>query len=544
MKMKVSSILTITAIFILVLIPSLHVPHLSDDYFYMAIANLHDQLGHYKEWSGRIVTNIFSAYMMKYASHTVYMSLNAMAFTAIAVLISSIPCAVLRGKFKLYPIGMVVIFTLMWIANPALGETSFWFVGSANYLWPSMYVSLFMVIVALQKEKMAAWKLPLALAMGFLAGCSNENTSVVLILLTVGYLVYTRKLNVSYPYLIGLLAGAAALLLSPGSAKRSLVFTDWHSLSFLGKLDLQLFTRMPDSLTGFWQVYLVIIFMVLCHAIIGIKDRKPFVAAAVFFIAALMCNAAFLASPYMPARAYIGSLFMLLIATSFIIFGFDENDSNIARLVAPGVALLFCIVYFIPSYTFFTHSVLSTWKQEKIRMEMLAEQISNGSKDPVIPNYYFPRLLKTTDGYPVFQNPYMLYHFGVNTITEKQIGFDYSALSKCNYVKVGQRIFDGVTLESVCLFHDKISGDTKILYRTVGDINKLFNNGYALYSHVFMKDGSTFNKDTVEQALFIDGYWYTYSDAKNIELDKIKEIKIGIYNSKTVEIYSNVIVEP
>ncbi len=171
----------------------------------------------------------------------------------------------------------------MWIANPALGETSFWFVGSANYLWPSMYVSLFMVIVALQKEKMAAWKLPLALAMGFLAGCSNENTSVVLILLTTGYLVYTRKLNVSYPYLIGLLAGAAVLLLSPGSAKRSLVFTDWHSLSFLDKLDLQLFTRMPDSLTGFWQVYLVIIFMVLCHAIIGIKDRKPFVAATVFF---------------------------------------------------------------------------------------------------------------------------------------------------------------------------------------------------------------------------------------------------------------------
>ncbi|EHK7736226.1 hypothetical protein IBJ21_004879, partial [Escherichia coli] len=509
MKMKVSPILTIAAIFILVLIPSLHVPHLSDDYFYMAIANLHDQLGHYKEWSGRIVTNIFSAYMMKYASHTAYMSLNAMAFTAIVVLISSLPCAVLRGKFKLYPMGMVIIFTLMWIANPALGETSFWFVGSANYLWSSMYVSLFMVIVALQKDKMAAWKLPFALAMGFLAGCSNENTSVVLILLTIGYLVYTRKLNVSYPYLIGLLAGAAVLLLSPGSAKRSLVFTDWHSLSFLGKLDLQLFTRMPDSLTGFWQVYLVIIFMVLCHAIIGIKDRKPFVAATVFFIAALMCNAAFLASPYMPARAYVGALFMLLIATSFIISGFAENNSNIARLVAPGVVLLFCIVYFIPSYTFFTHSVLSTWKQEKIRMEMLAEQISNGSKDPVIPNYYFPRLLKTTDGYPVFQNPYMLYHFGVNTITEKQIGFDYSALSKCNYVKVGQRIFDGVTLESVCLFHDKISGDTKILYRTVGDINKLFNNGYALYSHVFMEDGSTLNKDTVEQALFIDGYWYT-----------------------------------
>ncbi|MBW6090527.1 hypothetical protein KZ770_11560 [Escherichia coli] len=526
MKMKVSPILTIAAIFILVLIPSLHVPHLSDDYFYMAIANLHDQLGHYKEWSGRIVTNIFSAYMMKYASHTAYMSLNAMAFTAIVVLISSLPCAVLRGKFKLYPMGMVVIFTLMWIANPALGETSFWFVGSANYLWSSMYVSLFMVIVALQKDKMAAWKLPFALAMGFLAGCSNENTSVVLIIITIGYLVYTRKLNVSYPYLIGLLTGAAVLLLSPGSAKRSLVFTDWHSLSFLEKLDLQLFTRMPDSLTGFLAGLPSNNFLWF-YATQSLESRTAnlFVSAMAFFIAALMCNAAFLASPYMPSRAYIGSLFMLLIATSFIIFGFDEKrfqNCKVSRSLC-GFTVLYLILYSILHILhsfYFKHS-----KQEKIRMEMLADQISNGSKDPVIPNYYFPRLLKNTDGYPVFQNPYMLYHFGVNTITEKQIGFDYSALSKCNYVKVGQRIFDGVTLESVCIFHDRISGDKKILYRTVGDINKLFNNGYALYSHVFMKDGSTFNKDTVEQALFIDGYWYTYSDAKNIELDKINEIK-------------------
>ena len=104
MKMKASPILTIAAIFILVLIPSLHVPHLSDDYFYMAIANLHDQLGHYKEWSGRIVTNIFSAYMMKYASHTAYMSLNAMAFTAIAVLISSlhVQCCAENSNYTLW----------------------------------------------------------------------------------------------------------------------------------------------------------------------------------------------------------------------------------------------------------------------------------------------------------------------------------------------------------------------------------------------------------------------------------------------------------
>lgn len=544
MKMKISSIITIAVVFILVLIPSLHVPHLSDDYFYMAIANMHAQLGHYNEWSGRIVTNIFSAYMMKYVNHSIYMSLNALAFTSIAVLISSLPCALLHGKFKLSPVGIVIIFTLMWIANPALGETSFWFVGSANYLWPSMYVALFMVIVSLQKEKMAAWKIPFALIMGFLAGCSNENTSVVLIILTVGYLIYTKKIKISYPYFIGLLIGAAVLLLSPGSAKRSIVFTDWHALSFFGKLDLQLFTRMPDSLNGFWQVYLVIIFMILCHGMIGMKDRKPFVAATVFFIAALMCNAAFLASPYMPARAYIGALFMLLIATSFIIYSFSEYESSVAKLVAPIVVFFFCIVYFIPSYAFFTHSVFSTWKQEKIRMKMMEDQVSKGEKNTTIPFYYFPRLMKLTDGYPVFQNPYMSYHFGVSTINEELVGFDYAAAASCKAISVKQKLYDNVTLESVCLFTDKISGDSRIIYKTDGDINKVFTSGNALYSHVEMNDGTVVNKDTAKQAFFIDGYWYTFSEAKDIDLKKVKDIKIGVYDAKTIKIYSKIVVTP
>ncbi|AKL10531.1 TPA: hypothetical protein I8271_004084 [Kluyvera intermedia] len=542
--MKISSILTIAAIFILVLIPSLHVPHLADDYFYMGIANMHAQLEHYNEWSGRVITNVFSAYMIKYANHSFYMGLNAAAFTTIVVLISSLPYTLLHGKFSVSPVGLIIIFTLMWIANPALAETSFWFVGAANYLWPSMYVALFMVIVSLQKEKLSVWKIPFALAMGFMAGCSNENTSVVLILLTIGYFFHTNKFKISYPYLTGLLVGSAVLLLSPGSAKRSLAFTDWHALSFVGKLDLQLFTRFPDSFMGFWQVYLVIIFMALCHSASGEKNRKPFFYGLFFFISAIMCNAAFLASPYMPERAYSGTLFMLLITTSFIFYAVMDITCKITKWIVITSITTFCFVYLIPSYVFFTHSVIRTWEQEKIRMEMLNEQISNGNRNPVIPNYYLPRLLKKTDGYPNFQNPYMLHHFGVNSIIEKEMGFDYSALNKCSYIKVDQSIFNGITLDSVCLLNDKISGDKKIVYRIIGDINKLFNNGNALYSHVFMQNGQTFNKDTVVQAVFMAGYWYTYSDAINLELDKIKDIKIGIYNSKTMEIYSNIIIKP
>lgn len=149
MNYRIFCSISLLVIFVLILIPAIHTPMLSDDYYYISIANLHEQLAHYKEWSGRILTNMFSSYMMHYTPHAVYETLTAMALALTICIIASIPNALIKRELKFNPLAALILFSLYWIANPSLGETTFWFVGAANYLWTTFYISIFILTIAL-----------------------------------------------------------------------------------------------------------------------------------------------------------------------------------------------------------------------------------------------------------------------------------------------------------------------------------------------------------------------------------------------------------
>lgn len=72
-----NNLLVLIIIFLLMLVPYLHTPVLSDDYYYYFHASLQEQIGHYLVWSGRLITNIFSSYMLKYVNHDIYQSLTS-----------------------------------------------------------------------------------------------------------------------------------------------------------------------------------------------------------------------------------------------------------------------------------------------------------------------------------------------------------------------------------------------------------------------------------------------------------------------------------
>ncbi|EMW0954326.1 TPA: hypothetical protein OL683_000735 [Citrobacter freundii] len=542
MSRNIYCLLAFIMVFLLVLIPALHTPMLSDDYYYTSIANLQEQFAHYREWSGRIITNMFSSYMMHYTPHALYETLTALALAATIFFISSIPNALFKNEIKPHPLSIIGLFALYWIANPSLGETTFWFVGAANYLWTTFYISLFMLTVVMQKPRISWWKVPFAFFLGFAAGCSNENTSIVTLLLTIIFIIYKKNISDFYPYLIGLVVGIGVLLLGPGTANRSVYFTDWHNLTLLGKVELQLFTRMPDSMSIFWQVYIVIIILSFLVGLHGASSKKQITLSSVFFVSAILCNAAFIASPFMPPRAYSGALFMLLLSVSFLLNSVLNNKKTIVEYSGLSIVSMFTLLYFIPSYYIMTNAIIGTWNQESIRLSMIHEQVSRGIKEITIPDLYMQKLIKPTDAYPAYKHPARNDFFHVNSINEEQVGFDYSSMDKQKTFAINSSIYKGITLDTVYFYSESLSGSEKIVLKITGEINKELSDGKAIYIHLIMNDGKFINKDTSRKAMFIGDGYYTYSNAEDINFSKVKKIELGMYDAKTGAPFSKLVI--
>ncbi|BET97707.1 hypothetical protein TCT1_26280 [Xenorhabdus sp. TCT-1] len=172
---------------------------------------------------------------------------------------------------------------------------------------------------------------------------------------------------------------------------------------------------------------------------------------------------------------------------------------------------------------------------------MILEQVKEGKKEVVIPDYYFTRVVKSTDEYPSYKQPKMAMYYGVDAIIELPVKFDYSysSLERMKHADINAELAEGVTLKSIYLYQEPFGGSQKIIYRISGDINGVFRSGSAMFSHVILKDKDGFvNKDTANEAVKIGDDWYTYSDAADIQFEEVKSINIGIYQVNPLKILS------
>ena len=79
------------------------------------------------------------------------------------------------------------VFALLWVVTPAFGESFLWLVGSCNYLFGILFIlaALLPVTKALDSDfaPMAGWKTVLYFLLCLLAGWTNENNSVALVVI-------------------------------------------------------------------------------------------------------------------------------------------------------------------------------------------------------------------------------------------------------------------------------------------------------------------------------------------------------------------------
>ena len=286
-----------------------HLSHLWDFYF---------------SWGGRIWGEFFACLFLSVPKR-LFDVINTLGyFLLVGLLYFNIV-----GKIKFSPSLFVVINFLLAACLPAFGQDILWVSGAANYMWLSLIPLLYMLFwrIDLHKEKKWMNSVPaliLLMGIGVLAGWSNENVSVSLILLAAGYIwLYREKYSVIPLFAktgIGaLIIGSLLLWLAPGNFVR--FATEKHSKSIFQML-INVFHNV-GALFDFNSTLLLIILFTLLAIFLKSQRKK---LAFLFMIAGVMSAVSMSVVGGITNRTFLGCVVLMIISVGLL---YDDWNNTI-----------------------------------------------------------------------------------------------------------------------------------------------------------------------------------------------------------------------
>ena len=164
------------------------------------------------------------------------------------------------------------IYCALFVLTPAFGQSFLWLTGASNYLYGIELILFYLIpyrFIIKTKDERQEKSLYLTIAkgigmlfLGLLAGWTNENTGIALIVMVFSYFIYykMRKIKLKSWMIcgwVGNIIGYALLLLSPGEwlrldstgkvsilyALKNIIYISFKLVEYLGPL-LILFTVM------------------------------------------------------------------------------------------------------------------------------------------------------------------------------------------------------------------------------------------------------------------------------------------------------------
>ncbi|MBO0454052.1 DUF6056 family protein [Candidatus Enterococcus murrayae] len=548
--------------FIIVLIPQVFTPISSDDTLYVVNNSKWSSMTwRYMNWSGRIVADVSSLILLQLPPF-IYIFLKAAIWISLITLISQLP-SVLEKKFIYNSKNFVVIFLLYWIANPNLGQTSFWTVGFTNYILTNFFIVAYFTLIFFLKDRNSNFlHIPGVAILGLLSGNSNENTSIVVVLLTLVFLLIERNKKV---FLIGLpftVVGMLTLLLSPGQHERL------QNPAFQISRELSVFQRLWNYFSSPWFIDTfksfswVFVTFILIGFIYFFKHQLPrknnLIYCLIFFFSAIIANAAFGGSYVFPValRSLNGSLILFLISLAFFMFDLSYIEVPIYKRSIFYLVILLCFP-FILTYYFAAKSVISLQGQFQIREQAILDGKKHNQKEIYIPNYYVGKLYNPSDSIDMFQGD-LNGLYGVKASTSivpfnKDFSFDYSnkKLVNSEQISLNRSFGKRIRLKALNIFPDERTINAYSINFTFDKslLKEYSSDDFILFIHVNWKRGSSttetrFNADTsLNNQLSVDGKYIFSSPIGDIRPKDISSINIGIYHPLTKSNYVETTVE-
>ncbi|NDV67949.1 DUF6056 family protein [Dysgonomonas sp. 25] len=311
------------------------------------------QYNHYFTWGGRFVVHLIAQFllMLKPWMHD---SLNALAFTLLLWLIYRIS----NYNNPISPIVFVFIYFLVYFFQPAFAATILWITGSANYLWGTLIILLFIYPYYLFFRNPGYKLKGIMVAIGFfiggiLAGWTNENMAVAVLLMLVFMCFYFRRRGELPRWavvgLIGFSIGCVLLLAAPGNYVRMEVASaNAQPVTIADTLISRLYTMFYHYL--YYGLPLIPIYIIGLVALLKSKQttreerRMILFISAVFVITAHIAFAVMIASPQFPSRALFGVVTFAIIAIGILYANIRIASPSAKVLKVSGMILLIGIL--------------------------------------------------------------------------------------------------------------------------------------------------------------------------------------------------------
>ncbi|EHG7888911.1 MULTISPECIES: DUF6056 family protein [Citrobacter] len=520
-------IASLAVCFVLTLLVALKTPMHSDDYLYaLKGLSFESHYKHYIKWSGRVVSDYISPALLL-MPHWLRAAFNSLA---LVVLIGTI---VIFGKQEKNidtkdSLSVLLITFLYYISNSNLGQTTFWIVGSANYLWTNMFIVCFLLCIKRNVNILATSLL------AFLAGCSNENTSIVVILLTATYLAYQLIRKNGYYrktiwYLLLNISGCLLLLLSPGNMERAKFFEAWYSKPLANRLFEHVTYRIPAMAEHFWALLFVMAVISVLFSMRNNCDKSRIninsTLCLVFVVAAIASMLVMFAAPSYPPRSGNGTLVLLMISLSLIIGQTVSEDNK--KTVGYGLALILLSImpFFAPAYYLMHKEYSNAFDQDKIRMALIERLKNEGRHDFKIPNFFFGQLSSDSYKFDLYHNKWSYgAFFGVNSIDGGYSNFDYSSLLNSKKIDVNKELIPKQAILKTLY----ISNKGYLIFITNRNMSLPDNGEDKLFIHVYYKDKSNFkNYDCYPKSMMIDKDFVTGIKADTSNVDYIH---VGVFS--------------
>ena len=392
-----------------------YTPLYADDYSYSfsfstgermeSISQIIDsQIGHYQNTNGRSITHSL-AQMFLLAGDDVFNYTNVIFFLVLLCLIYFHAC----GSFKNFSIAKFsMIAMLLFVSCPAFGQSFLWITGAANYLY-GILIILCVLLPYRQQINSRAVTCPLLLEiiaaivyllLGIIEGWTNENTSVAMIVMMIGYMVFfhTKSIKIHAWNITGCIGGVVGCILmlsSPGTASR--LDTAGGSGGVISWIKRMVFY----SCDMFVNLQLAILLFVILSIMFIYQRRKQLTkpsrqeatslftecsATFIYLLGFLASVYSMIVSPQFPDRAWSGPIVIFLISMISLSSLVDMSDIKVklGKVVAIGFVLILCASTYINAF-FELKNIDASYYD---RVAAIETAVSSNEERVEIPNIY------------------------------------------------------------------------------------------------------------------------------------------------------------